>query len=234
MLPDDKFASCYHQYNYINIWDMKTGSNPKCVKTLAYKGCKNVLKLFLLSDLNIACSAIFDESVRILILDYNNEYNCIQSLFGHHYNIKTLTSLPKDRIVSGSKDTTLKVWDLNQGICLTTLTEHKHYITSLIFIERDDSLVSGSHDKSIKIWEVKNFQCLKTIQVNYWIRSLLLLPGGYFASGGYNDIKIWDTKNYECINTLENQQGWVDYLLLTKDRRIVSIYNYDTLVVWKF
>jgi WD40 repeat protein len=115
-----------------------------------------------------------------------------------------------------------------------TLTGHEHYINSLIFIERDNSLVSGSYDNSIKIWELNDFQCLKTIQVEYGIRDLLLLPGGYFASGEYNSIKIWDIKNYECIHTLENQYGWVGYLVLTEDRRIVSIFNYHTLVIWKF
>jgi WD40 repeat protein len=114
------------------------------------------------------------------------------------------------------------------------LTKHKHWVTSLIFIESDNSLASGSHDKSIKIWEINHFQCLKTIQVKYGITSLLLLPGGYFASSGYNGIKIWDIKNYECINSLECRGGWVDNLVLTKDRRIVSIFGYDTLVVWKF
>jgi WD40 repeat protein len=234
MLPDNKFASCYNQCNYINIWHMKTDSDPECIKSIAYEGCKKINKLFLLSDLNIACSTKFEESIRILILDSKNEYNCVQNLLGHAYIVETLISLTSNRIVSGSNDTTIKVWDLNQGICLKTLTEHKHWINTLIFIERDNSLVSGSYDKSIKIWEVNDFQCRKTIQFKHRIRSLLLLPGGYFASGGYNSIKIWDTKNYECINTLQNN-GWLgDYLVLTKDRRIVSIFNYNTLVVWKF
>jgi WD40 repeat protein len=186
--------------------------------------------------LSIACSAKFDKSIRILILDSKNEYNCIQNLSGHACVVRTLVSIPIDRIASGSKDETIKIWDLNQGIYLKTLTGHKHWINTLIFIERDNSLISGSFDKSIKIWEVNDFQCIKTIQVEDGITSLLLLPSGYFASGAYNNIKIWDTKNYEYIHTLENQQGWVMYLNLTKDS-ILSIFNnyyYDTLVVWKF
>jgi WD40 repeat protein len=91
--------------------------------------------------MNIACSAIFDKSLRILILDSKNEYNCIQNLFDHYHVIKALISLPNDRIASGPNDTTLKVWDLNRGIYLRTLTEHKHYINSLIFIERDNPLI---------------------------------------------------------------------------------------------
>jgi WD40 repeat protein len=233
VLSNGKVASCYCQYNYINIWDIKANSDPECVKTIAYERCKNIIKLFLLSDLNIACSVILDNGVGILILDSKNEYNCIQSFLVHNYAIESLISIPNNRIASGN-DTTIKVWDLIKGICVRSLTGHKDFINSLIFIKRDNSLVSGSHDKSIKIWSLNDFQCLKTIQLNYEIISLLLLPGGYFASGGYNSIKIWDTNNYEYINTLKNQDGWVDHLLLTKDRTIVSTFNYDTMVIWKF
>jgi WD40 repeat protein len=233
MLPENKFAYCFYPNNHINIWEMN--SNPECIKSVnAHEGCKYIGKLFLLSDLNIACSAKFDESFRILILDSKNEYNCIQNLSGHALIIETLISLPNDRIVSGSDDQTIKVWDLNQGICLKTLTEHNHWINSLIFIERDNTLISGSYDNSIKIWEVNGFQCLKTIQVKNRIKNLLLLPGGYFASGGFGSIEIWDIKNYECINTLKIQGGWVDHLILTKDRRILSTFHGNTLVVCKF
>jgi WD40 repeat protein len=158
-------------------------------KNYKYEGCKYISKLFLLSDLNIACSAKFEESFRILLLDSKNEYNYIQNLSGHALIIEALISLPNDRIVSGSIDQTIKVWDLNQGICLKALMEHNHWINSLIFIERDNSLVSGSQDNFIKIWEVNGFQCIKTIQVKNGIKNLLLLPGGYFASGGFGVLR---------------------------------------------
>jgi WD40 repeat protein len=67
-LPEDKFASCSYQHNHINIWDVKTDSDPECIKNInTYEGCKYISSLFLLSDLNIACSAKFEESIRILI-----------------------------------------------------------------------------------------------------------------------------------------------------------------------
>jgi WD40 repeat protein len=118
-LPDDKFACCSYLNNHINIWEMKTDSDPKCIKSInTYEDCKYIIKLFLLSDLNIACSAVFDEGFRILILDSKNEYNCIQNLSGHIHLISNLISLPNVRIASRSDDQTIKVWDLNQGICL--------------------------------------------------------------------------------------------------------------------
>jgi hypothetical protein len=78
----------------------KAASYPECVKAITYERCKNIIKLFLLSNLNIACPANFDKSIGILILDSKNECNCMQSLLGHAYRIQTLISLPNDRIVS--------------------------------------------------------------------------------------------------------------------------------------
>jgi WD40 repeat protein len=96
ILPDDKFASCDHQYDFINILEMKADSYPECIKSIAYERCENIIGLFSLSNLIIACSAIFDESFGILILDSKNEYNCIQSFPGHTLLIKTIISLPNN------------------------------------------------------------------------------------------------------------------------------------------
>jgi WD40 repeat protein len=96
ILPDYKFACCSYQPNHINIWDMKVGSNPECVKSInTYEGCKFINKLFLLSNFNIACSARFDESFRILILDSKNEYNCIQNFLSYSDDKRSYQSTKK-------------------------------------------------------------------------------------------------------------------------------------------
>jgi WD40 repeat protein len=96
---------------------MKVNAKIECIKRIDYEGCKEINKLFLLSDLNIAFSARFEESIRIFILGSKNEYNCIQNLSGHAGVVRTVVSLPIDRIASGSKDEIIKVWDLDKGIC---------------------------------------------------------------------------------------------------------------------
>jgi WD40 repeat protein len=74
----------------------------------------------------------------------------------------------------------------------------------LLFIKQEGLLVSSS-EKFIKIWDTKKYQCVKTIDAHKGrVTCLLLLPNGYFVSGGEDKkIKIWDLKDYKCINVLE-------------------------------
>jgi ankyrin repeat protein len=57
------------------------------------------------------------------------------------------------KLVSGSYDSSIKVWDATQGNCLLTLTGHSSIVYSVAFSHDDSKLVSGSRDNSIKVWD---------------------------------------------------------------------------------
>ena len=61
--------------------------------------------------------------------------------------------LPRDRIVSGSRDKTLRVWDVNHGLCLQTLRGHTGWV-NCVGVLPDGRVVSGSRDKTLKVWGV--------------------------------------------------------------------------------
>ena len=55
-------------------------------------------------------------------------------------------------IVSGSVDSTVRVWDVETGEELSVLTGHLDTVTSVAFRPGRKQIVSGSFDKSIKVW----------------------------------------------------------------------------------
>jgi WD40 repeat protein len=63
-------------------------------------------------------------------------------------------------LISGSLDRSLKVWDLDQGSCLHTLTGHQNTIASLNFYQ--ETLISSSFDETIRFWDYRVGSCLKT------------------------------------------------------------------------
>ena len=56
------------------------------------------------------------------------------------------------RIVSGSFDRTVRVWDSTSGALLSELIGHVKYVSSVFFSKDSKEVVSGSGDRSVKIW----------------------------------------------------------------------------------
>lgn len=66
------------------------------------------------------------------------------------------------RVVSGSRDATLRVWDINTGACLHVLVGH---LAAVRCVQYDGRLVvSGAYDYMVKVWNPKNQECLHTLQ----------------------------------------------------------------------
>jgi WD40 repeat protein len=71
------------------------------------------------------------------------------------------------RLISGSYDYTIKIWDTISGSCLMTLEGHTRSLSCVIQLT-DGRLVSGSFDNTIKIWNIMSLSQQK------WIRRRLL------------------------------------------------------------
>jgi len=58
------------------------------------------------------------------------------------------------RIVSGSNDRTLKVWDAQTGQETLTLKGLSGYVNSVSFSPDGKRIVSGSGDRTVRVWDI--------------------------------------------------------------------------------
>ncbi|EMR09944.1 hypothetical protein PNEG_01702 [Pneumocystis murina B123] len=59
-------------------------------------------------------------------------------------------------IVSGSKDKTIRIWDMQKGICRKILRGHQGSVLALQFDVNMNLLVSGSSDRFVIIWNLSS------------------------------------------------------------------------------
>ena len=159
----------------------------------------------------------------------------------HTKRVQCIGVLPDGRVLSGSLDKTIKVWDLtkpNGEQCAHTLTGHTDWVRCIGIL--DGRVLSGSSDKTIKVWDLtkpNGEQCTHNLTGHTgWVRCIGVLPDGRVVSGSDDKtIKMWDlTKpnGEECTHTLRGNTGWAQCIVLLPDGRVVSGSNDKTIKVW--
>ena len=98
------------------------------------------------------------------ITNSNNECEAAEpfTLKGHSDTVCSVSFSPDGkRIVSGSRDKTLKVWDAQTGKETLTLKGHTSPVRSVSFSPDGKRIVSGSHDKTVKVWDISSLATSK-------------------------------------------------------------------------
>ncbi|KAK7065353.1 hypothetical protein SK128_003575, partial [Halocaridina rubra] len=65
-------------------------------------------------------------------------------------------------VVSGSRDATLRVWDVATGACEHVLVGHVAAVRCVQYNGR--LVVSGAYDYMVKVWNPDREECLHTLQ----------------------------------------------------------------------
>ena len=78
---------------------------------------------------------------------------------------------PHDLIISGSKDHTVRVWEMVRWGCVHTLYGHTHWVTSVAV--EGNIVISGSDDNSARIWDVSKVSYSENRQ-GYYVNHLCL------------------------------------------------------------
>ena len=159
-------------------------------------------------------------------------------LRGQHvyWTYSSAYNIANDRIVSITRDDTIKIWDGTAGTCLRTLEGHTNLINSAVFNTAGDRMVSASADNTIKIWDVATGICLHTLYGHTETVNSAMFNDGedYIVSTSHdNTIKIWDVATGTCLRTLQGHTNWVlsaNYNHMAD--RIVSASRDNTIKIW--
>jgi WD40 repeat protein len=116
--------------------------------------------------------------------------------------VRLLVFSPDGKVLAtAGADSTVKLWNMENGQWIRTIAGHQGAVTSLVFTPDSRALATGSLDKNIKLWNTANGQLLGTLSQHvYPVRavafskdlSTLISVGGQGWGRKNGELKFWD------------------------------------------
>ncbi len=139
-------------------------------------------------------------------------------------------------VLASSSGTTIKLWDVQTGQAIRTLTGHLDIVSCLAMSADGHMLISGSADKSIRLWDLQTGQKIGAIALhNDTVLSLALSPDGRTLASGslYDPIKLWDLETNREVASLSGQSGRIEAIAFSPDGLWLASGSSDaTIALW--
>ncbi|KAI8575240.1 hypothetical protein K450DRAFT_262753 [Umbelopsis ramanniana AG] len=135
-----------------------------------------------------------------------------------------------EKIVSGSRDHTVKVWDMQTGACIRTLWQHTASVLCLQYDHR--FIISGSSDKTIKQWDINTGELIRSL--NGHTESVLNLrfdENHIVSCSKDRTVRVWSVHSGSVLRRLVGHRAAVNACQF-KDNLIVSASGDRTIKLW--
>lgn len=218
---DGKLLVTGGQDHHVHVWNPSSRTHVQsfrghrdAVSCLAFRS--RTLQLF---------SGSFDRCIKHWNL---KEMGYVETLFGHQQEIMCLESLVSERVVSGSRDRSVRVWKIPEETQLV-FHDKSGSIDALAMIN-EQYYVTGSDDGHVSLWFAgRKKPCCTQYQTHgrgNWISSIAVMSGTDLVATGSCDgfIRLWQVDLVKKAMTPVGEipaVGFVNALCFASNQRFI-------------
>ena len=217
VVPDGLSAVSGADDGTVRLWDLE-----RCTERHVFTGHTNIVSGVAVSpDGRFAASSCADG---MLIVWDLTERHSVQTLssdllgspLGQHRSWLSCTAFTPDgrRVLSGARDTTIKLWGLATGDPVPSLRGHTRPVSDIAVTPAGRRAVSASNDHTLKVWNLTREADPLRNRHAYEVSCAAIAPDQKRAATGSHDgaVKIWDleTGRLELDLKAEVDRGLLD------------------------
>jgi len=156
---------------------------------------------------------------------------------GHNDVIPSIAVSPDGkRLVSCGWDKLIKIWDIETGREIKTLSGHEGWVWSVCYSPDSRHVLSGAADGTMRLWDVTTGHVQRVFYGHtHQVLAVTFTPDGKYALSGSGDetIKMWDVSTGEELKTFAGHHDMVRALAVSPDGRYAVSSGYDKqVIVW--
>ena len=134
------------------------------------------------------------------------------------------------KIVTGSRDRTIKIWDARTLECIRTLRGHSLSVLCLQY--NDKLMVSGSSDNTIIVWDMQTYEVLGRLYGHTFGVLDVCFDDKYIISCSKDTtIRVWDLQKLALIGVIRGHRSPVNAVQMHKGQ-VVSASGDGFVKLW--
>ena len=159
-----------------------------------------------------------------------NIQTCERTLTGHDRAVCIVT-VAGNNVISGSGDSTIRVWDANTWECLQVLKGHGNSVVALRVF--NDKLISASPDKTICVWDMTTWTLDRRLSGHRSAVCALAVCANEKLASGSDDgqLKVWSCRTWTLERTIP-AHSHVIWSLASCREYVISGSSDTTINVW--
>ena len=200
-----------------------------------YMKSKNIARIF-----KEKCPIFAAGGEEKIINLFSNSLEHMGYFSGHKKWIQCLCTISNKILASGSEDTTIKIWNIEDRSIMSTLSGHTKRVNALCYV-KEGVLVSGSEDESLIVWsqsttESSTYSHRQMLKGHASpIMEIIRLNNKEIMSGDAGgDLMMWNIDQGLCIRQIPSFSGYDSLFQMKQHMRGDLVVNYwNEVKVWE-